>query len=158
MKMISEIEGFEKFTEYGITSCGRVWSYKRNKFLKPSRNKKGYLYIGLTYEKTSKLVAIHRLVGLAYIPNPDNLETIDHIDENKEHNYVNNLRWMSRGENKSRSWSKPVSVLKLVKSLNLLQSQQRKWASIKQTFQKFVVENIKQPAVFILNSSNLFFI
>jgi len=111
MKKINEIEGFEQFEGYGITSCGKVWSFRTNKFLKPQRDKKGYLCVNLISGKNQKTVKIHRLVALAYIPNPDNLETVDHIDENKDHNYINNLRWLSRGENKSRSWSKPVKCL-----------------------------------------------
>ena len=116
MKMINEIKGFEDFKGYAITSCGKVWSFKTNRFLKPSKNDKGYLQVWLTngngYGKT---VAIHRLVALAYILNPNNLETVDHIDENKEHNYINNLRWMTREENKNRSWCKKVYCIELDK-------------------------------------------
>ena len=116
MKMINEIKGFEEFEGYGITSCGKVWSFKTNRFLKPSKNDKGYLKVWLTngngYGRT---VVIHRLVALAYIPNPNNLETVDHIDENKEHNYINNLRWMTREENKNRSWCKKVYCVELDK-------------------------------------------
>ena len=112
MKLISELEGYEEFTGYGITSCGRVWSFKTNRFLTPCRDKKGYLRVHITNGRGKGTAAkIHRLVALAYIPNPDGLETVDHIDGNKEHNYTNNLRWLSRGENKSRSWSKPVKCI-----------------------------------------------
>lgn len=119
MKLINEIEGYEEFTGYGITSCGKVWSFKTNKFLKPYSNEKGYLKVRLSAGKEKqKTVYIHKLVALAYIPNPDNLETVDHIDENKEHNYVNNLRWLSRGENKSRSWSKPITCIETSQIFN----------------------------------------
>lgn len=112
MKLISEIEGFEKFTGYGITSCGRVWSFKRDKFLKPYRDKDGYLRVCLTDGKKSrKTVGIHQLVALAYIPNPDSLETVDHLDSNKEHNYINNLQWMSRKENSRKAQNKPVKCV-----------------------------------------------
>ena len=47
--------------------------------------------------------SIHRLVAEAYIPNPENLETVDHIDENKEHNYVKNLQWMTQRDNVVKS-------------------------------------------------------
>ena len=116
MKMINEIKGFEEFEGYGITSCGKVWSFKTNKFLKPSKDKKGYFLVHLADGKgQEKTVRIHRLVALAYTPNPNNLETVDHIDENKEHNYINNLRWMTREENKNRSWCKKVYCVELDK-------------------------------------------
>ena len=116
MKMINEIKGFEDFEGYGITSCGRVYSFKTKRFLKPIKNNRGYLQVQLTNgTQHKKTVKIHRLVALAYIPNPNNYDTVDHIDENKEHNYINNLRWMTREENKNRSWCKKVYCVELDK-------------------------------------------
>ena len=116
MKMINEIKGFEEFEGYGITSCGKVWSFKTKRFLKPIKNNRGYLQVQLTNgTQHKKTVKIHRLVALAYIPNPNNYDTVDHIDENKEHNYINNLRWMTREENKNRSWCKKVYCVELDK-------------------------------------------
>ena len=114
MKMINEIKGFEEFEGYGITSCGRVWSFKTNRFLKPGKDKRGYLLVRLADGRgQEKTVRIHRLVALAYIPNPNNYDTVDHIDNCKEHNYINNLQWMTRGDNKSKSWSKAVYCVEL---------------------------------------------
>ena len=114
MKMINEIKGFEEFEGYGITSCGRVYSFKSKKFLSPGKNKRGYFLVRLADGKGhGKTVAIHRLVALAYIPNPNNYDTVDHIDNCKEHNYINNLQWMTRGDNKSKSWSKAVYCVEL---------------------------------------------
>ena len=116
MKMINEIKGFEEFEGYGITSCGRVYSFKTKRFLKPIKNNRGYLQVQLTNgTQHKKTVKIHRLVALAYMPNPNNYDTVDHIDENKEHNYINNLRWMTREENKKRSWCKKVYCVELDK-------------------------------------------
>lgn len=109
MKLISEIEGFENFEGYGITSCGRVWSYKTNRFLTPCPDNKGYYHVCLTdNDGEYHRVRIHRLVALAYISNPNNYLTVDHIDEDKSHNYINNLRWLTNEENISRSHRKPV--------------------------------------------------
>ena len=108
MVLINTLPGFEEFEGYGITSCGKVWSFKRNKFLTPYRNYKGYLYVHLSNRQKSTSPRIHKLVALAYIPNPDNLETVDHIDGIKEHNYINNLQWMTRADNKRKSCCKKV--------------------------------------------------
>lgn len=54
-------------------------------------------------EGKSKTFRVHRLVAEAFIPNPNNLSDVDHIDENKNNNSVENLRWLSHKENSSRS-------------------------------------------------------
>ena len=111
MKDIKNYEGL-----YAITSCGKVWSYKTKKFLKPYGNKNGYLRVDLRKDKERKHFLIHRLVAEAYIPNPNNYETVDHIDFDKTNNCVNNLQWMSRGENcRKRRYcgTKPVRCIEL---------------------------------------------
>lgn len=101
--MMSEIKGnIEGYPDYFITSCGRVWSFKSNKFLKLKKQKTGYCYVDLYNENGQTRFYIHRLVAEAYISNPSNFDTVDHIDFNKENNNVNNLRWMSRSENTRR--------------------------------------------------------
>ena len=91
-----EINGFENYLIY---EDGKVFSKKSNKFLKPFNTKKGYLHIDLHNNKKRKTHKIHRLVGLHYIPNPDNKPQIDHIDRNKLNNDISNLRWMTNKEN-----------------------------------------------------------
>lgn len=107
---MSEIKGnIPNYPDYFITSCGRIWSFKTNKFLKPLKNPKGYSFIHLYNEKERKDFLIHRLVAEAYIPNPERFDTVDHIDFCKDNNYLMNLRWMSREEN-SRRKEKPKRV------------------------------------------------
>lgn len=90
----------ENYSGYGITSCGKVWSYKSNKFLSQRYDKYGYLRITLMNDdKKMKTELVHKLVALAYVPNPDGKETVNHKDENKENNCVSNLEWMTRQEN-----------------------------------------------------------
>lgn len=103
MKDISGYEGI-----YGITSCGKVWSYKNKKFLKPRANSNGYLLAHLCKNGKSKNYNIHRLVAEAYIPNPNNLPDVDHIDNDKTHNYVNNLQWITHRDNVRKSINKPI--------------------------------------------------
>lgn len=86
MKDIKNYEGL-----YAITSCGRVWSYRNQMFLKPANAGKGYLKVGLSKNGFLEQCYVHRLVAEAYIPNPLGLPEVNHLDEIKSHNYVNNL-------------------------------------------------------------------
>lgn len=103
MKDIKNYEGL-----YAVTSCGKVWSYKRKKFLEPTDNGKGYLYVGLIKDGQRKMYRIHRLVADAYLPNPENLPEVDHIDNDKTHNYLNNLQWITHIDNNRKSHNKPI--------------------------------------------------
>lgn len=86
------------YPNYYVTSCGKIWSYKKNKFLSPSLNQ-GYLQVMLTNDKGTKTFKIHRLVAQAYLSNPDGKQEVDHIDRNTKNNSINNLRWVTRLEN-----------------------------------------------------------
>lgn len=97
-----DIKGFEGL--YAITSCGKVWSYRSQKFLKPSKNNRGYYHVVLG----NKTKTIHRLVAEAYIDNPDGKDTVDHIDGNPENNSVNNLQWLTQTENRVKGKRKEL--------------------------------------------------
>ena len=88
---MKDILGYEGL--YAITSCGRVWSYRYKKFLSPFLRTDGYLAVGLYKDGQQKSIAIHRLVAEAYIPNPLGLPVVNHKDEEKTHNWINNLEW-----------------------------------------------------------------
>lgn len=83
---------------YEISNYGEI--RKNNKLLKP-KNDKGYLRIGLTDSKGfRKFFQIHRLVAFVFLPNPnvDNPQ-VNHIDENKSNNRIDNLEWVSAKDN-----------------------------------------------------------
>ena len=103
---MKDVVGYEGL--YGITSCGRVWSYRRKRFLKHGVNRKGYLYVVLCKDGKTKTYTIHKLVAEAYIPNPNNLPQVDHIDNDKTDNYVNNLQWMTNRDNCRKSHNKAI--------------------------------------------------
>lgn len=88
MRDIKNYEGL-----YAVTSCGRVWSYRRKKFIDIRLDKDGYPRVTLCKNGEYKTFFIHRLVAQAYIPNPDNLPEVNHKDEIKNHSYLNNLEW-----------------------------------------------------------------
>ena len=93
-----DIKGYEGL--YAVTSCGKVWSYKRNIFLKARDKGLGYVKVALT-DRNGKVKehAIHRLVAEAYIPNPDNLPEVNHKNEERAKNNVQNLEWCTRQYN-----------------------------------------------------------
>lgn len=88
---------------YSINENGEVRNDITGRIKKPYTNKKnGYLIIDLCKDNKSKKVPIHRLVAEAFIPNPENKPTVDHIDGDRENNSINNLRWATYSENNSR--------------------------------------------------------
>lgn len=77
---------------YKVNSMGEVYSIRTNKFIKPTiRN--NYLAVGLWKNGKVQMKSVHRLVAEAFIPNPDNLPYVNHINENKTDNRVENLEW-----------------------------------------------------------------
>lgn len=86
-----DIDGYEN--KYEISTFGRVKSVKNNLIMKPMIARNGYLIACLWKNNKQSKVCIHRLVAQAFIPNPNNYPEINHIDENKENNNVENLEW-----------------------------------------------------------------
>lgn len=81
------------YPDYLVDENGNIWSKKTNKFLKPGYTDTGYASVELFNEEGSKRLLIHRIVAVAFIPNPHNYPQVNHKDENKSNNNVNNLEW-----------------------------------------------------------------
>lgn len=84
-----KIEGYEN---YEVTTTGEVINTKTGRVLKLT-NRHGYLFASLWKNNKQYNRAVHRLVAEAFIPNPDNLPQVNHKDENKTNNCVENLEW-----------------------------------------------------------------
>jgi hypothetical protein len=67
--------------------------------LKPIEKNNGYVYVNLSKDGQAKKFYIHRLVAEAYIPNPEGKEQVNHKNEVKTDNYINNLEWATCKEN-----------------------------------------------------------
>lgn len=81
-----------------VRSNGRPCHFKE-RVLKPYSNKDGYLVVNLTKDGSSKGMLVHRLVADAFLPNKRNFPEVNHKDENKKNNAVNNLEWCTRDYN-----------------------------------------------------------
>lgn len=91
------IDGYEN---YQVSNTGKVMNVTTGKILKGQNNGRGYLFVSL-YDKNHvcKQIMIHRLVAQSFVPNPDNLPQVNHIDENKHNNCVENLEWITSIDN-----------------------------------------------------------
>lgn len=97
---------------YFITTNGEVISKARTKpiVLKPGLKKNGYLQVSLVQKNGKiKYISIHRLVALAFIENPNNLEQVNHKDGDKQNNRISNLEWVSSKNNILHSWGNNLS-------------------------------------------------
>lgn len=125
------IPGFEGL--YQVSTRGRVRSVDRwitypdgskrffkGRILKPTLDKYGYLLVTLSRDGKKRPFKIHRLVAMAFIPNPENKPQVNHLDENPCNNVVENLSWASAKENltwgtgierRAASLSKPVQAI-----------------------------------------------
>ena len=109
-----DIEGYEG--RYQVSNFGRVRSldqqltytsrwgtiaYRptKGKVLTARKIHGGYLGVLFKVQGKTEMKLVHRLVANAFVPNPQNLETVNHIDEDKTNNRADNLEWMSRADN-----------------------------------------------------------
>ena len=101
------VTGYEGY--YEVDQFGRVYSLERvvsvddngrkyrkpisGKLLKQRMHTQGYKVVSLTKAGKTKSVYVHRIVAMAFLPNPNELPFINHIDEDKTNNFVENLEW-----------------------------------------------------------------
>lgn len=88
-----------KNTIYMISNSGRVKNIISNKILSGHLDSKGYKIFNLVIENKRYDFKAHRLVAIAFIPNPENKPEVNHIDGNKENNWDWNLEWATSAEN-----------------------------------------------------------
>jgi len=107
-----DVVGYEGL--YKVSSLGRVKGVDRiikakfinhetqkvkGQILKPFTNKQGYVRVTLNINQKVNKFSVHRLVAQAFIPNPDNKPQVNHKDEKRDNNNVDNLEWVTAKEN-----------------------------------------------------------
>ena len=109
------VKGYEGY--YEVDQFGRVYSVDRlipvndngrqynkalgRKQMKQNMHSKGYKVVSLTKDGKTKTVFVHRIVAEAFISNEDNLPMVNHKDEDKTNNFVENLEWCTAKYNRS---------------------------------------------------------
>lgn len=103
----------EESDKYMISNKGRFKSLRGHipRLMNLTRQKRGYYYASTMKDGKVKLYRIHRLVAKAFLPNPDNLPEVNHIDGNTHNNDVSNLEWCTReynlnDEGKRQGWKR----------------------------------------------------
>lgn len=84
--------------QYEVSNTGEVRNRITKNILIPQKDNKGYLRVRMSLHDRKVSAKIHRLVAIAFIPNPENKPQVNHINCNKEGNRVENLEWVTTGK------------------------------------------------------------
>lgn len=100
MQLKGKFKIIPNFTEYGVTYHGRVWSRKWNRFLKPSLQAGGYLFVRICNDQgKKKTLRLHQIVMLAFVGPVPPEHMIRHLDGNPKNNHIDNLKYGTAQEN-----------------------------------------------------------
>ena len=89
---------------YKVSNLGKILNLNyrntgKSKLMTPSANTDGYFKVNLRKNGENKTCYVHRLIAQTFIPNPENKPEINHIDEDKTNNRVDNLEWKWHKDN-----------------------------------------------------------
>lgn len=92
-------------SRYIISNFGDLVNTETGNWMTPGLNEFGYLRYVMNFKGRSITRKAHRLVALAFIPNPENKREVNHINAVKTDNWVGNLEWVTSSENKRHAWA-----------------------------------------------------
>lgn len=93
------VSSFGRVVTFGFHDCGCVPKKNFSPKILKTDLARGYLRLCLYKNNKQYKRVVHRLVAEAFIPNPNNYPTVDHIDRNRQNNKVTNLRWCTLSDN-----------------------------------------------------------
>ena len=91
------------YSNYSISNWGNVRNDKSKRIKRVTTSADGYLMTSLCEDGEAHGFGVHRLIAIAFIPNPEHKTQVDHIDTNRLNNKLDNLRWASNSENNYNS-------------------------------------------------------
>ena len=95
--------------DYYINPMGEIKNLK-GRYIKQRTNNRGYYIIDLYYKHKKITYLTHRLIAMMFIPNPENLPTVNHKDGIKSHNYYHNLEWVSYSDNNKHAYDNGLKI------------------------------------------------
>lgn len=112
MEIWKPVVGFEGV--YCVSNLGNIKGVVRSgstgELLHPQINNNGYMMVHLYDHPKHKVTTVHRVVAMAFIPNPENKRTVNHIDGNKKNNRADNLEWATHRENHRHAYKAGLKV------------------------------------------------
>lgn len=90
--------------QYQVSNFGRVRNKLTGHVLTQQTDNKGYLRVRMSLHDRKATAKVHRLVAMAFIPNPENKQQVNHKDTDKSNNSVGNLEWVTNGENQIHAY------------------------------------------------------
>lgn len=130
-----DIKGYEGL--YQISNLGNVKSFPRKgthtikeRIIKFTKSNKGYCIAVLKNNYVQKALSVHRLVAQAFIPNPDNLPQVNHIDGNKLNNCVDNLEWCTNKQNRKHASKNHLLFTRHINQYDLDGNFIKEWYSV----------------------------
>ena len=123
IKLVPQLSGLTEhwldipnYEGYQVSNHGRVRNKKTGKILKPYKTNRGYHTVGFWLDGKKKRLSVHRLVAQAFLPNPQKLPEVNHINGCKTDNHLCNLEWVSCSANIAHAYQNGLRQAKLTNS------------------------------------------
>ena len=148
-KDIPNYEGLYQVSNLGnVKSLEKTFTFpnggvvvRKEKILKTNNTYNGYLNVRLFKDKM-KGIGVHRLVAQVFVPNPNNLPQVNHIDGNKKNNRADNLEWCDASFNQEHALETRLKKVHKVKQYDLNGNYIKTWDSIKEVTKHFNISHV----------------